>query len=43
MMRKIDFEAIRARVQAGDYQINVHAFERIRQRGVSLEDVEAAA
>jgi len=40
MMRKVDFETIRAKVQAGDYEISLHAFERMRQRGVSLEDVE---
>lgn len=39
-MPKVDFEEIRAKVQRGDYEISVHAFERMRQRGISLEDVE---
>ncbi len=39
-MPKMDFEEIRVKVQRGDYEISVHAFERMRQRGISLEDVE---
>jgi hypothetical protein len=39
-MPKVDFEEIRSKVQSGDYEISVHAFERMRQRGISLEDVE---
>jgi hypothetical protein len=40
-MPKVDFEEIRTKVQHGDYEISVHAFERMRQRGISLEDVES--
>lgn len=41
-MVKIDFEGIRAKVKAGDYQISLHAFERMRKRGITLDDVENA-
>lgn len=39
-MLKMNFEEIRIKVQRGDYEISVHAFERMRQRGISLADVE---
>jgi hypothetical protein len=39
-MAKVDFELIRTKVQAGDYEISVHAFERMRQRRISLDDLE---
>lgn len=41
-MSKFDFEDIRIKVQAGDYEISLHAFQRMRQRGISLADVENA-
>ena len=41
-MGKIDFEDIRHQVQIGNYEISVHAFERMRRRGISLNDVENA-
>ncbi len=41
-MAKVDFEKIRAKVQAGEYEINLHAFDRMRRRGITLEDVENA-
>jgi hypothetical protein len=41
-MAKIDFENIRAKVQAGDYEISIHAFERMRRRGITLGDLENA-
>lgn len=41
-MPRIDFAQIRAKVQAGDYEISVHAFERMRQRGITLDDIENA-
>jgi len=39
-MPKVNFEEIRTKVQRGDYEISVHAFQRMRQRGISLADVE---
>jgi hypothetical protein len=39
---KVNFEVIREKVKAGEYEISVHAFERIRQRGISLDDLEHA-
>ena len=41
-MAKVNFESIRAKVEAGEYEISLHAFERMRRRGISLEDVENA-
>ena len=41
-MAKIDFDDIRIHIQAGNYEISVHAFERMRRRGISLSDVENA-
>ena len=41
-MTKIDFEDIRNQVQIGNYEISVHAFERMRRRGITLDDVENA-
>lgn len=32
-MARVNFEIIREKVRAGDYEISVHAFERMRQRG----------
>lgn len=39
-MTKVDFESIRDKVEAGDYEISLHAFERMRRRGILLEDIE---
>lgn len=39
-MSKIDFAQIRTKVQSGDYEISSHAFERMRQRGITLDDLE---
>ncbi len=41
-MTKVDFDVIRTQVQAGDYEISVHAFERMRRRGITLDDLENA-
>jgi hypothetical protein len=41
-MAKIDFEIIREKVQAGEYEISVHAFQRMRQYGITLDDLENA-
>lgn len=41
-MAKVDFEVIRAKVQTGDYEISVHATERMRRRGITLDDLENA-
>jgi len=41
-MRKIDFEYIRYQVQIGNYEISIHAFERMRRRGITLDDMENA-
>ena len=41
-MAKIDFEAIRTQVQSGNYEISVHAFERMRQRSIAIDDLENA-
>lgn len=41
-MAKVNFEVIRAKVRTGDYEISVHAFERMRQRGITLDDLENA-
>lgn len=41
-MAKVNFEIIRAKVRVGDYDISVHAFERMRQRGITLDDLENA-
>ena len=41
-MAKVNFEIIRAKVQAGEYEISVHAFERMHQRGIILDDLENA-
>jgi len=39
-MKKVDFETIRAKVKAGDYEISLHASERMRQRGLTFDDLE---
>jgi len=39
---KINFELIREKVREGDYEISVHATERMRRRGITLDDVENA-
>ena len=41
-MAQVDFEVIRTQVQAGDYEISVHAFERMRQRSITMADLENA-
>jgi hypothetical protein len=41
-MAKIDFEEIRVKVKAGDYEISIHAFEQMRKRGIALDDLENA-
>jgi len=39
-MLKIDFEIIRHKVRDGDYEISVHASKRLRQRKISLVELE---
>ena len=39
-MAKVNFAQIRAKVQSGDYEISFHAFERMRQRGITIDDLE---
>lgn len=41
-MTRVNFEAIRTNVQAGEYEISLHAFERMRKRGITLDDMENA-
>ena len=41
-MVKVDFEIIREKVQADEYEISVHAFQRMRRRGITLDDLENA-
>jgi len=41
-MAKTNFELIRAKVRAGDYEISVHASEQMRRRGITLDDLENA-
>lgn len=41
-MEKTDFEQIRQKVQAGDYQISVHAAKRLRSRHLRVADIENA-
>ena len=41
-MKKVDFATIREKVKEGDYEISVHAFERMRRRGLTLDDIENA-
>jgi len=37
---KVDFELIRQKVKDADYEISVHASKRLRQRGLTLADLE---
>lgn len=39
-MTNIDFETIRQKVHEGNYEISVHASKRLRQRNISLMDLE---
>jgi len=39
-MQRIDFEIIRQKIDQGDYEISVHASKRLRQRGISLVELE---
>lgn len=39
-MAKVTFAQIRTKVQSGDYEISFHAFERMRQRGITIDDLE---
>jgi len=39
-MKKTDFEIIRQKVREGDYEISVHASKRLRQRKISLVELE---
>lgn len=39
-MPSVDFEQIRSAVESGDYEISVHAFERMRRRGISVNELE---
>ena len=36
----VDFEIIRQKVKEGDYEISVHAGKRLRQRRISLVELE---
>lgn len=42
VMPTVDFESIRIHIRNGDYEVSVHAFQRMRQRGIRLQDVEHA-
>jgi hypothetical protein len=39
-MQRINFEVIRQKINQGDYDISVHASKRLRQRGISLVELE---
>ena len=41
-MSILDFEIIRQKVGEGDYEISVHASKRLRQRGISMVELEHA-
>ena len=41
-MRRVDFESIRIHIRNGDYEVSVHAFQKMRQHGKNLGDVENA-
>ena len=41
-MAKVNFEIIRTKVKAGDYEISIHAFEQMRHRGITIDDLESA-
>ncbi len=40
-MPKVDFEQVRKAVRAGDYELSLHAFQRMRSRGITIDDLEA--
>lgn len=39
-MKSLDFEIIRSKVRAGEYELSVHATKRLRQRKISLVELE---
>jgi len=39
-MAQVNFDIIRDKVRAGDYEISAHATERMRRRGITLDDIE---
>jgi hypothetical protein len=39
-MNSLDFEIVRQKVYAGEYLISVHASKRLRQRQISLVELE---
>ena len=39
-MPSVDFEQIRNEVKSGNYEISLHAFERMRKRGITIDDLE---
>ena len=41
-MPNIDFEQIRRQVQLGDYEISLHALERMRKRDITIDELEGA-
>ena len=41
-MPRVDFDSIRIHIRNGDYEVSVHAFQRMRQRGILWRDVEHA-
>ena len=41
-MINVDFDIIREKVKAGDYQISVHATQRLRSRQLTIADLEHA-
>ena len=41
-MAEIDFEIIRKKVKEGDYEISVHATKRLRERQLTIADIENA-
>ena len=41
-MPTVDFEIIREKVKSGDYEISVHALQRLRSRQLTIADLEHA-
>ena len=41
-MAALDFNVIREKVRAGDYEISVHATRRLRRRQLTIADLEHA-
>lgn len=39
-MPNVDFEQVRKAMRSGDYEISQHAFEPMRKRGITIDDLE---